>query len=172
MSKPGAPNDLVTHNLLGKTRPVRVRMTVGDYDAVHEQSLGDPDAIRLARLTRALGRVLSPRYVAEVGLVPGTSTSSTLDRRFAVTLRRYVGKRLDPTALFVVRGDREDAPLAAYLDALSMPSLMYGERVEPRVTITLPEKALRRCASKPVKKLGATTATTSLDVHSPIGARY
>lgn len=149
-------NDLVTHNLLGATRPVKVRMTDADdaaasvYESEHPELRHDYLTRRLFRLQRALFRVLSPRYVAELGLVPGTADGASEARRYAVTLRRYVGKKLDPTPVFVVRGDDDRAPLAGYLDRLTMHWGAAG--YSGRVTITLPEKALRRCSPRYARK--------------------
>jgi len=164
--------DYVTHNLLGVTRPVRVRITPADHAAMLKIETESGDSLtweqrKTTRLQIALGRVLNPRYVAEVGLVPGTANGETEGRRIAVTLRRYVGTRLDPTPAFVVRGEGDDAPLSGYLDQLST---AQGARTS-RITITLPEKALRRCMSTTKRtsmvrrfKAKSAPATTSLDV--------
>ena len=162
--------DYVTHNLLGATRPVRVRITPADHKAMLKLEAESGDSLtweqrKTTRLRLALARVLNPRYVAEVGLVPGTAYGETEGRRIAVTLRRHVGTRLDPTPAFVVRGEGDDAPLSGYLDQLSTAQ----GACTSRITITLPEKALRRCMKSASKSKRTSMvrrikpATTSLD---------
>lgn len=125
-------NDNVVLNQLGALTKVRVRVTPKDWDDSMREArvlraqvadFADIDSANLhgikPPLVRALERVLGGRYVAEIGRKPTPEGQLPGEPRFQLTLRRYVGRKLDATPVFTcdlprVPGVMYDAQYMAY----------------------------------------------------------